>query len=169
MASNNNSGEAMGFAIVVAIIGIAGLFMYALLAFVALLLTLVAFCAWTKPRKIFGSVLTPAEAHAFVGRGILGAALLPAFAVFCEVAFDIRIEDQYWPHLILGGYALGSLGLTMMLEDGKPAPENFEGLTIPGEVVSPQQTAAPTPGPWSKPEPSAFHFASWDDEEELGR
>lgn len=169
MSNNNNNGEMMGIAIVAAIIGLAAIFLYAVAAFLALGLTVVAFCAWDKPRTIFGNVLTPAEARAFVGRGILGAILLPVFAVFCAAMFDLRIEDQYWPHIILGGYTLGSLGLAMMEADNQKPPQSFEGMTIEADPIRPTPPAQPQQPARGFDEQSAFRFASWDDEEELKR
>lgn len=86
MSSNNNS-EFMGLAIVGAIIGMAMMFMFALAAFVALVFTVLAICAWEKPLTLFGETLHPHEARAFVYRGLAGAVILPVFVAFCSVLF----------------------------------------------------------------------------------
>lgn len=152
MASNNDNGEMFGFAVVVAVLAFIGFFLYAVLAFLAIVLTVIAILAWNKPLTLGKTTVQPADARAFVGRGILGAIALPVFAAFCELLFDFRIEwEEYGGHIVLGGYILGSIGLEMM--EGEETPQPGVPEYLPPQA--PRQAA---------PEQPPFRFATWDDE-----
>jgi hypothetical protein len=112
MSSNNDNGETMGFAVVVAVFAFIGFFVYAVLAFLAIILTVIAICAWNSPLTLGKTTVQPSDARAFIGRGIVGAIGLPVFVGFCEMLFEIKIDwEQFGGHFMLGGYVLGSIGL----------------------------------------------------------
>lgn len=157
MSSRNDNGEMMGFAIVGAILAFAFLFIYALLLFVAFIMTILAVFAWHNPLKLGSHILEPHEARAFVVRGLIGMFALPFFGVFCEFLFEISIGESLWPHLFLAGYALGSVGVEFLMA------QNEEQTT--STIVYPPQVPAPPRKPQGLPPAEPFYFASWDDEE----
>lgn len=165
MSSRNNETDGAIFTISIALTVAFIMFalIYALLLFGALLLTIWAVCAWNDPVTVFGQTMEPHEARAFIGRGILGAVALPVFVAFCAVLFKLDVKDAYWVHFMLGGYAVGSLGIEILIAQEKekraaqveflPPPIN---VTPPTPTVVRQQPAQP------------FTFATWDDEAEEG-
>lgn len=160
MASNNNdnSGMAAGFGLVVAVIGAMAIMAFFVFVFIAFVLTIVCFCAWNRPVTIGRWTLLPDAARSFVKRGLAGAFLLPAFCIFLELFFDIRINGEYLTHIIVGGYVLGSLGLEILwAEDGNEASSHQT-------VIPPSQQIAPPPRE-AEPPARPFRFASWDDED----
>jgi hypothetical protein len=162
MSQNNNAkDELSAVAIVVGFVGAMAMFMmifaFAVLAFVALALTVVCLFAWNSPVTLGKWTLMPDEARGFVYRGLIGSVLLAAFAVFIAILFNIRIEDTAVPYILLGGYTLGSIGLEiMMAQEQSEAPQQT--------IIPPSQQIAPPP---REPSPPAqpFRFASWDDED----
>lgn len=158
MSSRNNNGEMMGIAIVIVIISFMFLAIYALLLFAAFILTILSVIAWNNPLKLGSHILEPHEARAFILRGIIGMFALPFFGAFCEFIFEIRIEEDYWPHLFLAGYALGSLGIEILMAKDE---ENTTTTVLPPQVPPPPLPRKPQGLPPGEP----FHFASWDDEE----
>lgn len=162
MSQNNAKDELTAIAIVFAFIGgmvmIAAIFFFALFAFAALVMTCICFFAWNSPITIGTWTLEPDEARGFVYRGLAGAVLLAAFAVFAAIMFEIRITDEAVPYILLIGYTLGSLGLeiAMAQDDSQPAPPN-QTIIPPGQRIAPPQESAPPRVP--------FRFASWDDED----
>lgn len=162
MSQNNAKDELSMIAVVFAFIGAMAmmlvLLVFAVLAFLALVLTLVCFFAWNSPVTIGKWTLVPDVARGFVYRGLIGAVLLFAFAVFAAVMFGIRIEDQAVPYILLAGYTLGSVGLEIIWAE--------EQAEVPASrtVIPPNQQIAPPP---QVPQPPArpFRFASWDDED----
>lgn len=164
--NNDNSGAAMGIAFVLAGLPCIALVIFAVLAFLALVLTIVAICAWNNPVRLFGQTLYPSEARAFVGRGLVGTFLLPAFIVFCEVMFEVRFPwDIYGQYVLMGGYTLGSVGIEIMMAEEGGTSSTVEIYDPPAAPPSrlPEPPRA-LPGPESK-EP--FRYASWDDEDEF--
>lgn len=156
MSSNNDNGETTGLAIVFASLVFIGVFLYAVLAFLACALTVIAIIAWNKPFTLGKMTVYPANARAFVGRGIIGAIALPVFLVFCELLFNLRIDwDAYLVHILLGGYTFGSIVLEMMADAETPQPDVPEYLPPAVQIPAPPQPAS---------EPKEFRFASWDDE-----
>lgn len=153
---NDNSGEMMGIAIVVTMLAFAFLFVYAILLFIAFVLTILAVLAWNNPLTIGSYTVEPREARLFVKRGLIGMVGLPVFAAFCQALFSFQIEETIWPHLFLGGYVLGSIVLEMMAEENQQ-----ETIHSP----SPPQMPAPQEPPRPLPPAEPFRFASWDDEE----
>jgi len=142
-----------------------------ILAFIAFVMTILAFCAWKKPLRIGKIVVEPHDAHSFVLHGLMGAAALPAFFLFVDLLFDFRVNWHYLLHFLLLGYTGGALGLTFLLTHDVPQTEVIEprppGIQMmPTPQVTPM--AAPPPAePPAEPQPITFRFAVWDDEEEL--
>lgn len=101
MSQNNAKDELTALAMVGAFIGAAAMvmmiFAFAVLAFVALVLTLVCLFAWTSPLTLGTWTLMPHEARAFVYRGLIGSGLLMAFTIFLVILFQIRVEDWAIP------------------------------------------------------------------------
>lgn len=165
MSSNNDNGAATGMAVVVGVLACIGLFIYALLLFVSFVLTILCIVAWNNPLRLGKLTIEPHEARAFVGRGVLGLGLVPAFAVFCGAVFDVPIDPEFWPHLFVGGYALGSLGVEIMMAEDEPramTPAWREEPQRPVEILPPQKRAAVRDDPGE-----SVRFASWDDEDEM--
>lgn len=163
MSSKNDETTAvvMVFACLGAMAIMLAAFVFAVLAFLSLLLTFVALCAWSRPRRIGKFILEPEEARAFVYRGLAGSFLLPTFVAFCALLFGFNIQDSVWPYLFLGGYVAGSIGIEILMAD-----QNGGGGAV--DITPPQVPSAP-PRSLPRPEPEPFRFASWDDEEERGR
>lgn len=162
MSSNNNdnSGIAIGLAVIGAGMIVMALLLYAVAVFAAIILSVLCFCAWNDDLTLGSWTLTPGEARAFVRRGLIGAGLTPVFLQFCEVLFGVRINADYLIHLMLGGYAAGSIGIELMRA-------NEAGPDIPAPRLPappPAQIAPPKSFIPSQPQP--FRFASWDDEDE---
>lgn len=175
MANNNdNSGAAVAIGFIGAGMLIAGAFVFAVLAFASLVLTLVCFTAWNKPIQFCGETLTPEDARAFVRRGLIGACLVPAFAFFASVLFAVPIRADWVIYLPIGGYALGSVVVTYHLEKAKA--EAAQSAAAMQALLSPQpvrqtQTIEPLPAEYAEhrrqTEREPYRFATWDDEEEL--
>jgi hypothetical protein len=157
MSSKDNNNEAAGVGIAFGMLGLAGLFIFAVFAFAAFIFTLLSFYAWNEPRTIGTLTITPYKARMFVYGGLAGAVLLPVFAIFTQVLFDFSLDwDGFGLYIVVGGYILGSL-----------AGEHLaEGVEEPKQITLPiEQLPAPQPhrdGPPLQP----FRFASWEDEEE---
>ncbi len=160
MSSRNDetSSMTMGIAFVLACVYAMVVFAIVILMFVSLVLSVVALFAWNTPRRLGNHVLMPQAARAFVYRGLAGAFLLPIFCLFLDVLFGIRIDGNYLPHILLAGYALGSLGVEIlwaMNEDNQASTATY---------IPPSQQIAPPPQAPSPPL-VPFRFASWDDED----
>lgn len=161
MSQNNAKDELYTVGVIFAFIGAAAMvmviFAFAVLAFVALVLTVVCLFAWTSPLTLGTWTLMPHEARAFVYRGLIGSGLSMAFTIFLIILFRIQVEDWAIPYILLGGYTLGSLGIELLnAQSGGDAP----GQT----VLQPEQHIAPPPQPYQPPA-KPFRFASWDDED----
>jgi hypothetical protein len=163
--SQNNNSEGMGFALVLAALGVAALFIFAVLAFLSLSVTVLCLIAWNKPLTIGTLSITPTDARGFVGTGLVFSFLLPCFALFCALVFNVQIVPDYWPHIILAGYTLGSLGYAWNLEEEAKA-------AAAAAPVMPVQTAQIAPPPRAndgarEADGPAFRYAEWDDGEAL--
>lgn len=161
MSQNNAKDEITALAMIFAFAGAMMMFMvvlaFALLAFVALVLTVVCLFAWTSPLTLGTWTLMPHEARAFVYRGLIGAVLAAALSVFMAILFNFWIEDHAVPYILLTGYTLGSLGVEILnAQNASDAP----GQT----VLPPEQHIAPPPQAYQPPA-QPFRFASWDDED----
>lgn len=157
MSNNQTSPETIGLAIVIAVVGLMAIVFYAIACFLALVLTLLCFWAWNKPRTLFGETLLPEEARAFVGAGVFGAFVAPLFVLFCELLFDFKTDDQSWFYIITGGYAFTSLGMGM--HQASEAEKRKAASVIDADLFF-------VPPPPLQPDLDAepFRFADWDDE-----
>jgi hypothetical protein len=158
MSSQNDEtkGLIMVFAFVGAILYTMVIFAIIALAFLSLVLTVVCLFAWNQPRRIGKHILTPQEARGFVKRGFIGAFLLPSFCIFLELFANVRINGDYLLHIVLGGYALGSIGIEILLsQDADNAPA--QTIIPQSQQIAPPQQHEPPRIP--------FRFASWEDED----
>ncbi|MCO6051523.1 hypothetical protein NGM99_17195 [Mesorhizobium sp. RP14(2022)] len=166
-SQSNNSDAAVAFGVVGAACMFMAAFIFAFFAFLSLLLTIASLAAWNQPRTFFGNTITPDEARKFVIRGVSGALLIPAFAAFSSGLFDYLIDDEAWLYLVILGYSLGSLGIAIL----EAKAEEEATAAAPARYITLPQEPLPTPSSSSSPdEPThsePFHFATWDDEEEL--
>lgn len=169
MSSNNNtSPEAMVGILVLTVIGLAFMVIAALFAFAAIVLTGIAIAAWNEPLTLGGDTVYPADARAYVGRGVIGAFALPLFVVFCSAVFQFDlhdITDHGWLLIMLGGYSGGSLGIEIAIQQEREKAEATAALQreiLP--ALPPQKQPEIKP---AQPHEEPFLFASWDDEEEL--
>jgi hypothetical protein len=164
MSSKNDENNAMimVFAFIAAGAMILMMAVFALLAFIALVFTVLSLFAWSKPLTLAkGWTITPEEARAFVMRGVLGAPLLLIFCAFADILFDLRINSAYVPHILIAGYTLGSVGVEILLAQNQS--ESTPDI-IPSQQQLPTQPQNSMP---SRPQ-EPFRFASWDDEEDRG-
>lgn len=155
--NNDNGGAVFGIALVFAVLWLLMIAAYAIACFVAAIFTVLSILAWHRTIRLGSLVIHPHEARQFVLCGIIGAVGLPVFTVFCLWLFESSIEDKWWFYIITGGYAFGSIGLSMMLEENDAhiiAPFE-EGPVLPSPPPKPQLPPAPLP---------PFAYASWDDE-----
>ncbi len=161
MSSKNDESSALAMAVaLVGAVFIAMAFLIAaFLAFLAFLFTVLSICAWNQPLTLGKLTIQPQEARAFVGRGLIGAVALPAFALFCAVLLGVPIDGEAWPYLLLGGYTVGSIGIEiLMAQEADNAPPT---ITLPVQPVEPPKRVVLPP-----PSATPFRFASWDDEED---
>jgi hypothetical protein len=161
MSSNNNdNGAAAGLAFMMAGLTIIGLFIFAVLAFLACILTLlsVVILIRNKPFKIGKESAGPKEAREFILGGVIGAVIVPVFLAFCSGLFDIHVNWDYLWHFVGCGYVAGPI-----------CHELFRGNNeneTPAPYIPPQpQLPAPAKRPLFYDEADPFRFASWDDEE----
>lgn len=157
--SNRNNGDssaAIAFGVIgMAAVGIMILFV-GVAGFATFVMTILCLVAWNKPLQLGKWSIEPQEARAFVVRGLIGAALIPAFILFADLMFGLEIDWRYWHYFALGGYIGGSLGVELAIQQA--------GASAP--VAQPPQPLPPSlPNP--KPvEQHSFEFARWDDEED---
>lgn len=159
MSSQNDDskGMIMVFAFVGAVFYMMAIFAMILFTFISLVLTVICFSAWNRPRRLGNHVLMPEEARNFVWRGINGAFLAPLFCIFLELFANIIINADYLPHIIVGGYALGSLGCAIVWAEEQSAIEPTQTIIPPSQQIAPLRSEEPPRPP--------FRFASWDDED----
>lgn len=169
MSSQNDETKAMGMAIAIVIAAFYAIFIVAALAllFICFALTIACLFAWNKPLKLGKDVLMPEDARAYIKRGLHGAYLLPAFCIFLEIAFNVRINGEYLPHIIVAGYALGSLGVELWYADQMQNGGSSPTIIPPGQQIAPhalpsQPDAVSHNATASEAAP--FRYASWDDE-----
>lgn len=165
MSNRENNNEVDSIVVVFALLGAAAVIIaiafYVLLCFAAFVLTVLCLCAWDRPIRLCGAVLTPEEARAFVYRGCCGAFIVPAFALLCAFALGAKLSVEALPHLAAFGYAGGAVLLPLLIEEGQAEGEPA-APALPVARLSPPE--APPPAP--VPTPAPFRYASWDDEEE---
>ena len=160
--SQRNGTDSAGFAfvVVIAVIGVAMAIIFALAAFAALVLTVLCMFAWKDGLTIGEFSIEAHEARAFVLRGVLGAIILPVFAVFAAMLFGESISDDVWSYIFIGGYTLGSVGIEYLISQ-QETPAQPPAPTIPPRQITPPPISDHTPAAPPRP----FEFASWDDEE----
>lgn len=158
--SNRNDGSSE-FAIVAGVMAASAILLivifYILGLILAAVMTVIALCAWNRPLTLGNNVVTPEEARFFVYAGIAGACGFSVIVWLVAAMFKIPVDPDAWIHVYLGGYALGSIGLTALAgkEDVFEAPPAKDATPQPGVI-------APPPAP---PQPEPFRYARWDDEE----
>ena len=161
---SNNKNESDETGTITAFLGIgmimAAVAIMAVLTVAAMVLTIVCFFAWNKPRRIGKLTIMPDDARAFVLRGIAGAFLIPASVAFLSLFLDLNIDWNFLPHLMLAGYVIASIGVEVLA-----AQEEQQGGGSVYTSVQPQVPAPPAQRLLPRPDPQAFRFASWDDEE----
>ena len=178
--NGKDNSLAIGAGIVGGLAVVVGTVIALALAFWAFILTGVCAFVWMNdtPLKFGWMHITPYEAKKFILRGLAGAFLLPAFALFAVAMTGAGIVPDAWLYLVLGGYVAGSLGMDWLESQYEDLPSASPQM----EVLPPQQQPPSLPAqkepthPWGpsidvaeggKPEQPPFRFASWDDEEEL--
>ncbi len=163
MSQNNNEGAGLAVALgfIVAGVMMIGLFIFAMACFVSFVMTIACLFAWNRPIVIRGELwLAPDEARFFVYRGLAGAILVPAFAVFCVLVFDVFIRADAISYLVIGGYVAGSLGIEILIQQER---EQREAANI--EIIPPQMPVRSAPPRQVGQQRPPFEYASWDDEE----
>lgn len=157
MSSNNNtSPEAIVFIFVIAIV-ILILKVIAWIVFLGAIAvtgysTVIALACWKTPRVIHGELVTPEEAQGFILRGIIGGFVFFLLSRFYCIWEHTHLSENVTALIVFIGYAFGSIGIGMALEEQKKA----EAAQPPVEILP------PAPPPVERP---PFHFASWDDED----
>lgn len=143
-------------------------FIFAAAAFFSLCITVLCLLAWNKPRRFFGQVLTSEEAREFIGRGLIGAVVLPVFVLFSSFLFHFQVVPYFWDYFILGGYTAGSLSLGFASEEAPATPDliEYQRAALPDAAHSERTIDAEYEAVQSSPV-QPFRFATWDDEEEL--
>ncbi len=166
---SNKNDEVTGFLLVFAFVGaMLTMFIvviYAIAVVLSAALTILAFLTWNKPKETGDGVLTSEQARFFVGAGLVGAVSLPFFIGLCSGLLQMHVPDEYFIHIVLAGYAFGSIGLTILA-----AKDGVFDSAPPAKPLSPPIDAEKhdLPGPeyWNVPaSPPSFHYATWDDEE----
>lgn len=166
MSQKNDNSEAAG---VIGLVGAGMIIMaavlFAVVAFFAIVLTVIAFFAWDKPRRIGKFTIQPHEARAFVYRGIIGAIAVPACTIFACILFDQNLNlEQWFFYLALGGYSFGSVVIGMAEAQGQ-SEEEQESFTPPAPAQKGRALVTQDRQATRKEE---FTFATWDDEDARG-
>jgi hypothetical protein len=165
LTMNNNNSEVNGMVFALALIGAAlasmAIFAVAFLTIYSIFLSFFCFRAWNKPYKFLKWMIYPLEARAYVYSGIAGFVAAPFLAALASSILNFRIEDQYVPLIMLGGYGVAS---------------NISGWItnqMEAEIIADYNANNPPPSIPAEPEAegreseaqATFEFASWDDEE----
>lgn len=161
MSQRNDESSAMATGMALVIVGIAMLAMalFAILAFITLILSIACLLAWEKPLRIGKLTLEPEEARLFVYRGLGGAAIVPVFIAFCQLLLGLEINWDYWPYFLMVGYIAGSLVAEIVMASDDNAAVNDPAPALPMEKTPPPKIAHTHSG-------EEFRFASWEDKEE---
>lgn len=170
MSSKNNENSAAASAIVFIAMGILaiGLFIAAALAFLCFVLTILCLFAWNNPVRIGRLSILPADARAFLFRGVIGLWLVPAFVLFCDALFKLGVVWGYLPYMMMVGYVGGSLGLELLFA-GDDKPATAEPDFLPPAQQIPERSDDDPSSPWQRPKDKPFNYASWDDDDETRR
>lgn len=174
MSSNNSAGGVAlalliiaGFLVwVLAIVAFYMLIGTALVfGFIAFSWTFVCLLAWNRPFYLGRVYLHPADARAFVIRGVFGAVMVPAFFYFLDIFMDVPVPWERFGWFAFGGYTLLSAGIGYLMAEGEPMPHVYYDV-VPGHV--PEALPAPPTEPtiYLPPQPprTPFEYASWEDE-----
>jgi hypothetical protein len=163
-SQNNDNSLAIAIGFIGAGVVILGIFIFAVAAFITFIFTILSLCAWNKPLRITKKLtIEPEEARAFVGRGLIGAFLLPAFVCFCILLFGLNVRPDAWNYIVIVGYIAGSLGVEIMMAEESAQQADSVPLQLPPPSVQPRQNV-PSRNDTTRP---PFRFASWNDEEEF--
>lgn len=182
--NNGNSAVGLGVAFAFAAIWIFFALIYAVAAFVALVISVMAVIALFHPLHFGKYSLEEKEARAFLLRGIAGAFVLTGFCIFAEAMFNTRIRPDFWAHIIIAGYCLGSLGGEVVIANQKEERERQAREAAAQALLLPMPTEQrPSRAAESRTQliqtihqraesladdaPKPFRLATWDDEEEL--
>ncbi len=160
--SSKNDDDSSAAAFLMAGAAMVAIALFAVLAFAALIMTVLCFIAWNRQISIGDWELNPDEARAFIFRGIIGAILAPAFIGFCDIVFELQANWSYWPYFVGVGYVLASMGVYIITEADDTTGSN------PVDITPPRIPTAPPKG-LPRPDAPPFRYASWDDEEETRR
>lgn len=168
MSSRND--EASAYGIVLAVLLFAAMFVFSLVVFISLLLSVVALFDWLKPRTMKPLVFEPKEAREFIEGGLAGAVLVPAFVVFSGWFLGLEFKQgglqEGLFYMVTGGYAYGSLWLAS-LDDEDESEKPAARPALPQAPAKPALKAPVKPSPQrqlSGPNVVPFKFADWDDE-----
>lgn len=159
MKNDETTGMAMVFGLFIAVVYFVAAFVFALVAFVCCIMTVLAIIAWIRPFKLFGEEFTSEDGRGFIVRGILGTLGFLAFAEFSKALLGFTITEQLYNYIAFCGYAFGSLVIGYALEQERQQAE----LAVKAERG--RQELIPPPVPTYAPPP--FDYAGWNDEEEL--
>ena len=168
------SGAILVFAFLGALAWVAFALVAAVILVAAVFFTLVAFAAWNKPLPLWGQVLQPHEARAFVRNGLIGAILVPITLTLAASFMGIPVYGHHLWYMAIGGYAFGSVVVAYWVEQARVEAEataaRAQFLLSQQHLPSAAQTIENEPtAPQILPSPprEPFRFAIWDDEEEL--
>jgi hypothetical protein len=171
MSQKQNDDNA-GLAIVIAMIGIVALFFFAVLLIFAGVLTVLSILAWNKPLKLTDEItILPREARIFVYSGLAGIAIAVVCAGLIAGVYGFRMSDEVMGYVVLGGYVLGSLGVSFHLAEEEKKAEEARQAALLREQQLAQQARQAQPLPrnvltFRRPQPDSFRFADWRDEPE---
>ena len=169
--SDDNSGVSMAGGLLLVFVMLVGLVLFAVIGFITFFFTIVSLIALFRPVRLGKYVVEAEEGKTFLKRGLAGAFLVPAFAFFCCVIFGLRIRPEFWNWLVIGGYCLGSLGVSTVeaieAQNAEEQARTAELLLPPTPAQRAVDAPEGNPSPSRSKSASPFRFASWDDEEEL--
>lgn len=153
-----------GLAAVGGVLAMAGLFLFAVLAFIALIFTILALIAlFIRPIRIGSFAMSAEQAERFLFWSVVGAIILPVFSLFCEWFFDFQIRDKLWFYIVVGGYVLGWIAMELHDEEEQKKQQQAAALRPRPIPPAPQRPSPPRGLP--RPQAEIFRFARWDDEE----
>lgn len=140
--------------------GLAALFIFAVVVFIMLIFTILALIALFRPIRIGSFSLSSEEAERFLLWSMAGAFVVPIFALFCEWFFVFQIRDNLWFYIVVGGYVLGAMAMIANEEEVQKQQQAAASRPLPSPPPAPVR-----PQGLPRPQAQPFRFASWDDEE----
>lgn len=173
MSNRGGGGEILGLLIVLGVgiyilMIVALIMVYAVLAvmafaaFIAFAWSLVCLLGTQGDLQIGRIYVAEHDAKAFLARGVFGALAVPAFLALVQFGTDLVIPWEYTFYFMASGYTLFSLGVEYLMIRAGSMPYVANESSMVTYQAQPRQELLPPP-------PSQPRFASWDDEEELGR